>query len=171
MGMSLLPNIIKQGMTLISETTLSGATTTISNIPQNYNNLYAQIVAPQCASAGLFRIAPNNSTTACLGAGTTYNRTTAAVASMNFTYINSNISNIKASNVEARFALTIDRYTDTTNYKTWQFSGGFINSTDIWHAITFGGIMTPGTGGITSLVFSNSAGNLTGGTVYLYGVN
>lgn len=157
------------GMTLLSTTTLSGATTTISSIDQTYNDLYISVSAPQCASAGLFRIAPNGTTTMALGAGVSYDRSTAAAIGNNFSYISSNVSNIKANDTQAAFTCYLPRYVTGGNSRTYSFYGGFLNSGDTWYAVQHSGILTAGAA-ITSLVFSNSAGNLTGGTVYLYGV-
>jgi hypothetical protein len=157
------------GMTLLSTTTLSGATTTISSISQAYNDLYVYISAPTCASPGIFRIAPNGSTGISMSTGVTYDRTTASTYGNNFGYISSAVSNIKANNTEAAFTFIIPRYSFGSTYKNFQFYGGFINSSDIWYAVQHSGIMTA-SANISSLVFSNSGGNLTGGTVYLYGV-
>jgi len=157
------------GMTLLSTTTLSGATTTISSISQAYNDLYVYISAPTCASTGIFRIAPNGSTGISMSTGVTYDRTTASTYGNNFGYISSAVSGIKANNTEAAFTCIIPRYSFGSTYKNFQFYGGFINSGDIWYAVQHSGIMTA-SANISSLVFSNSGGNLTGGTVYLYGV-
>ena len=50
-------------MTLLSTTSLTGATTTISSIDQTYSNLYAIISSVTNATGnGAFRVAPNNQT-------------------------------------------------------------------------------------------------------------
>jgi hypothetical protein len=157
------------GMTLLSTTTLSGATTTISSIDQTYNDLYVYVSAPTCASAGLFRIAPNGSASVSIGAGVTYDRTTATAYGNNFGYISSAVSTVKANDTQAAFTCVFPRYNAGSNYRNYSFYGGFINASDVWYAVQHSGTMTLGAA-ISSLVFSNSAGNLTGGTVYLYGV-
>jgi hypothetical protein len=157
------------GMTLLSTTTLSGATTTISSIDQTYNDLYVYVSAPTCASNGLFRIAPNGSASVSIGAGVTYDRSTATTYGNNFGYISSAVSSVKGNDTQAAFTCVFPRYNAGSNYRNYSFYGGFINPSDIWYAVQHSGLMTLGAA-ISSLVFSNSAGNLTGGTVYLYGV-
>jgi len=157
------------GMTLLSTTTLSGATTTISSIDQGYIDLYCVITQAQCASAGSFRIAPNGTTTAVFGAGTSYDRTTASTLGVNFTYATQGVSTIKASDSQNGFSFRIDKYSTNYTKKNMLFYGSFLNPSDVWYAVSYGGHVSDGSQ-ITSLVFSNSAGNLTGGTVYLYGV-
>jgi hypothetical protein len=155
------------GMTLLSTTTLSGATTTVSSISGAYNNL--QIVMYGMTNAtggGKLRIAPNGSTTISSQinlANTTGIQTVldsyilpyGAVSSATNTESNQIvfINIIAYSNTSfAKPFETYGRVNDTTGYPI--FSNGYINTTSA----------------ITSLVFSNDGGSWTAGTVLIYGV-
>jgi len=153
------------GMTLLSTTTLSGATTTISSISGAYKQLVAYIELPQNATAdGNFRIAPNGDTNLSYLVGVKISTT---VYDVNGGYITTaSTSNRSTTNFSA--TLVIDNYTTTATLKPVQYYG--------WYAPTSGSgqFMSSGVyasaSAVTSLVFSNSGGNLSSGTVYLYGV-
>jgi len=157
------------GMTLLSTTTLSGASTTISSIDQTYVDLYVVINQATCGTGGSLQIAPNGSTTPCLAAGTSYDRSTATTLGVNFNYVSQGVSSIKANDGQNGFTLRIDKYSTNYTKKNMLFYGTFLNPSDVWYAVSYGGHVSTGAQ-ITSLVFSNSAGNWTGGTVYVYGV-
>ena len=157
------------GMTLLSTTTLSGASTTISPIDQTYVDLYIRVDAMQCATAGSIRIAPNGTTTAALMTGSSFDRATVTGRGLNFTYVTQGTGDLKANSTENGFLLYINGYSTNATKKTALWYGTFINPSDVWHAVSYGGHISDGSQ-ISSLVFSNSGGNLTGGTVYVYGV-
>ena len=153
------------GMTLLSTTTLSGATTTISSISGAYKQLVAYIELPQNATAdGQFRIAPNGDTNLAYLVGV---KIATTVYDVNGGYITTaSTSNRSTTNFST--TLVIDNYTTTATLKPVQYYG--------WYAPTSGSgqFMSSGVyasaSAVTSLVFSNSGGNLSSGTVYLYGV-
>ena len=156
-------------LTLLSTTSLTGATTTISSIDQTYVNLFAIISSVTNATGnGAFRIAPNNQTTvtsqSMIIGGNIYNRAD------NYLLLSDPFNEILGSgNNENIFTFTINDYTSASKYKTVEILFGY-NDTGNNHrgGVTSGYIRT--TSAITSLVFSNSAGNLSTGTVLLYGV-
>ena len=161
------------GMTLLSTTSLTGATTTISSISGSYNTLIAIIFGVTNATGnGLFRCAPNGSTT-ITNSISVQDASAASWGSNGGSYVRLSTSGGEAidrtSNVNA-FRFQIDNYASTTAIKTFQVVGTFnmINSTNDAGYHSFGGINT--TSAITSLVFSNDQGNLSTGTVLLYGV-
>jgi hypothetical protein len=158
------------GLTLLSTTTLSGATVTLSSISQDYVSLYAVIEGVTNATAdGLFQINLNNGDQqqqiSIVG-----NNNTVTTAADYLGKINSKV-NLARSNGENSFVLRVDNYTSTTNPKAWQFYGGYINTSSAFGTINAAGgaVRTP-YAAITSIVFSNSGGNLSAGTVRLYGV-
>ena len=157
------------GMTLLSTTTLSGASTTISSINQTYNNLFMVITGVTNAGGnGQFRLAPNNSTTITQSVALSRNGTidTRSDSYMYFTQPGFNSFGISTSN---SWGFTIANYASTTTFKPINSYGGYIDLNANPNAVTrFGFIQT--TSAITSLVFDNDTGNLTGGTVLLYGV-
>jgi hypothetical protein len=155
------------GMTLLSTTTLSGASTTISSISGSYKSLVAYIYGVNMASNGTLGIAPNNSSS--VNAITNYAENGSAYA---IATNNGNIStpgSMVQNNVNNAFTLQIDNYANSTNYKPFQFYGLYKWSS--WTtAMMQGGAFQSNTA-ITSLDFYNSGGNFTTGTVLLYGVN
>ena len=155
------------GMTLISTTTLSGASTTISSIPQTFTNLEIIVQNVNCSSNSYVQIAPNNVTNLVNSMGVVRsNATNAYTAYPNSqfitydTYAAGNTSNIQQ--------IELKNYASSTAFKP------FVVSAFLTYA---GGASTEITGGafrsntaVTSLVFSTSAGTFSGGTVLLYGV-
>jgi hypothetical protein len=157
-------------MTLLSTTTLSGATVTISSISQSYKTLYAIITGvTNAGSTGLFRCAPNGST----------NITSSLINYPSTTWENDINSYLRFtgdstngslfSNANNSYALYIHNYTSTTAYKPFSVNGGYNNPGNQRATLTTGHIQT--NTAISSLVFSNAGGNLSTGTVLLYGVN
>jgi hypothetical protein len=158
------------GMTLLSTTTLSGATTTISSISQDYVQLFMTIEGVTNATAdGTFRISPNGvdttQTITIMG-----NNNTVTTSADYQGKINSGIALARA-NAGNSFACTINNYTSTTGKKSFEFYGGYINTSSAFGTVSQTGdcIASP-FAAITSLVFSNAGGNLSTGTVKLYGV-
>ena len=161
------------GMTLLSTTTLSGATTTISGISGSYTSLVAYIFGVTNATAtGTFRIAANGVTTgaywrAVISTGSFYNQE-GTNTYINLFGGNNQGRSVFNDNINA-YVLQIDNYASTTALKPISASGLYeAPSVGYVGAGLSGGIKT--TSAITSLVFSNSGGDLSTGTVLLYGV-
>jgi hypothetical protein len=156
------------GMTLLSTTSLSGATVTISGISGAYTHLYAYVFGLTNATAsGSFRVAPNGSTTITTNFRTD---TTASVATSrdNYLLVSAGQTFLNSNSVNT-FSFTINNYSGTSGIKPFISFGSAVNtSNDAFATMSMGGINT--TSAITSLVFSNTAGNLSTGTVLLYGV-
>jgi hypothetical protein len=159
------------GMTLLSTTTLSGATTTISSIDQTYTNLFAIITSMTNNTAdGAFRVAINGTTNSHDGVVSRFEQGGSATISgfaNNYIITPSNLARANSTNT---FVLLLPGYSNTANavWKTFNMFGRYTSSTAST-PISISG-MYGDTAAITSLVFSNSGGNLAGGTVLLYGV-
>jgi len=159
------------GMTLLSTTSLSGATTTISSISQSYNSLFGIITGVTNATAnGYFRMAPNGSgtTTHLVNIG---NPGGVQVITNDFNFtsnVGGNQLPTRTSNANA-YCFTIYNYTSTTNYKLVDFNSLYESVYAAQYQINGGGGIGTNSA-ISSLVFSNSGGNLSTGTVLLYGV-
>jgi hypothetical protein len=163
------------GMTLLSTTTLSGATVTISSISQSYKQLVAVIFGVTNATAnGNFRIAPNGVTNKCAGvaligdggagsATTRYDR-------QDYFRLSGGSTTTLRTDANNCWVLNIDNYTSTTSRKAFNAYGTYIQSASTEGSINVSGGYDENTA-ISSLVFSNSGGNLSTGTVLLYGVN
>ena len=155
------------GMTLLSTTTLSGATTTISSINQTYNSLLMIISGVTNATAnGNFRCAPN-ATTNITSNFSSSTSTSVTQNSDSYMFLNTNTTLVRTLTTNS-WAVQIFNYSSTTAHKPFSIDGGFIDSGNGQAFFASGQIQT--NSGITSLVFSNSGGNLSTGTVLLYGV-
>jgi hypothetical protein len=150
-----------KGWTLISTTSLSGASVTLSSIPQTYQSLKLVVTAVTNATAdGRFQLRPNNTTT-CFLAGQENTTNYSIVGTVFQTQ-----ANLLRTGTDNLFVFNFDKYTDTHNEKSMT-GNYFYVSPDI--AGFFGGMYYGGSG-ISSLVLSNTGGNLNGGTALLYGV-
>lgn len=157
------------GMTLISTTSLTGASTTIGSIPGTYNSLFLLIYGVTNATADSYFICkPNNS-----ASGNVYqDGVSGAVESIyGNAYFNLGGTGFAISRTSADncFGLNIDNYASSTNYKVVQGSAVFVASGATKKAFSWGGGWADNTA-ITSLVLSNLGGNLSTGTALLYGV-
>jgi hypothetical protein len=160
------------GMTLLSTTTLSGASTTISSIDQSYVNLVVFVFGVTNATDnGRFKCLPNNVsniTTQVINDGDTnmitmYNQ---------FIWLTSPSYNALRTNANNFRTMTISNYASTTARKGLSINGGYFHSGDNTsrpHLVS-GYIET--NSAITSLVFSvtDTGGNMSTGTVLVYGV-
>jgi hypothetical protein len=154
------------GMTLLSTTTLSGASTTISSISQSYVQLYVQIYGMTNASAnGKFTIKINGNNNAVYG-NQIQDGTLTAISGGNIVSAGTTIDRTSSDNA---YTLIIDGYTRTSpNLTPISFYGtAYVPSfqgTNVTGAVyNFGGA-------ISSIVFSNTGGNFSTGTVLVYGV-
>ena len=160
-------NPVGGGMTLLSTTTLSGASTTISSIDQTYVQLYGVITGVTNATAdGQFRIGPNGSTS-----GNYYNGVRldglgiGAVAGSN-AYWDLSMNNYPSrTNANNSANFLISNYASSTSYKNMTWSLCY-NTEDV----NFGSNAYFSNTAITSLTFTNSGGSFSTGTVLLYGV-
>ena len=156
------------GMTLLSTTSLSGATTTISSISQSYTSLYGVIYGVTNATAnGNFRMLPNNSANSNV-IYADYNNGTNEVGFDGSYVMFTPIANTRTSTANS-WSFRIDNYTSSTNYKPINYFGSYLDTNARVNPITGGG-QFPSNTAITSLVFANTGGNLSTGTVLLYGV-
>ena len=158
---------VGNSLTLLSTTTLSGATTTISAIDQTYNQIYGTISGVTNATAdGDFRCYVNNAATGNYYVGSRLDSgTAAAVAGANDSWRLSANTNLGRTNANNFFSFYMNNYASTTSYKNINWSGSW-NGDDLFIG-TYGHMSNTA---ITSLVFLNSGGNLSTGTVTLYGV-
>ena len=155
------------GMTLLSTTSLSGATTTISSINQTYNSLFMIVSGVTNATGnGNFRCAPNATTNITSNFST---GTNTSVVSNGDSYMFFNTSQTLSRTLTTNsWAVQIFNYSSTTAYKPFSINGGAIDAGNGQAFFASGQIQT--NSAISSLVFSNSGGNLSTGTVLLYGV-
>ena len=155
-------------LTLISTTTLSGASTTLSSIPQTYKNLYMLIyqitgntnnrtvrVRPNSSNSGYYTGVYSGTTTNVLGGA--IDLTAGQV--------------ILRTDAENIWAFTLNNYTSATREKPFTYYGRYTNSASDAQPITLSGYLDL-TDAVTSIVFDRlGTDTFAGGTVELYGVN
>jgi hypothetical protein len=156
------------GMTLISTTTLSGASVTLSSIPSGYINLVLTVKkATNSTADGYFAIEPN-----ALGA-TGYNWTSAVV---NGSVYSDTSTRVRTPLVQGRTndanAITTTFYNHEQNdWTAWSMVGGYlVAAVSDYRGLNNAGYSYVPTSAITSLKILNTGGNWAGGTAYLYGV-
>ncbi len=153
------------GMTLLSTTTLSGASTTISSISQSYNILYGVVYGVTNATAnGVFSINPNG------GLNGSYSGvSTGTATSNNGDFRITQTNNPLRTDANNAFTFQIDNYTSAANYKPFHWYGVYLDTASVTSSVIGGGGYRSNTA-ITSIVFTNYGGNFSTGTVLLYGV-
>jgi hypothetical protein len=161
-----------QGMTLLSTTTLSGASTVVSSISQAYKNLYVIGYGfTNSTATGDLQIKINQGNGQYMNgyAGATANPPS-LINPQDFIRTNATQKNPAYTNADNMFILTMYNYAQSAfaNHPfqfnaTFDYIGGIssYNLTGTYFAFA----------AISSILFSNTGGNWAGGTVKIYGVN
>jgi len=157
------------GMTLISTTTLTGASVTISSIPATYVNLF--LVFRQflpATDSGKLNMRLNADSASRYRVITS----TGDTASGTFNGTEMQISN-SVDNATTQFSGTV-LLADYANTTTWKVADIFSTGNDPTTTTSLGARWTKHvynqTGAISSIQFLADTGNMTSGTVLLYGV-
>ena len=159
-------------MTLLSTTTLTGASTTISSISGSYKNLYVEVqnFIPSTGNETV-RLRVNGdsgSNYVAIGMGgggdigNTYSTSTIFAADPRTTGTASNNTGF----------INFPDYANATNFKQWNNWAFFAQSNAGYWGTTVYGCYYKGTiAAISSLTFLVNSGTFTSGTVKVYGVN
>jgi hypothetical protein len=161
------------GMTLLSTTSLSGASVTVSSISQSYVQLFILITGMTNATAdGTFEFHPNGANNLVTGSYTfNYNNATNSGASaVNADTLRTHNVSVDRTDSNNAFALWIDNYTSTSVMKPvrtvyqWETNSanpkaGVGHNAGIWTASA-----------IDSVKVLNTGGNFSTGTMLIYGV-
>ena len=157
------------GITLLSTTTLSGASTTISSINQTYQSLYVLIDGvTNSTNDADFNCLPNNVNNLSTWAGVD----SGSVMAGNSTYIQLTGTNTEYKRSDANNVWTIrfDNYASTTSFKPFMANSMFIEpSYSTARASFLAGTFRSNTA-ISSLVFDVEGETFLTGTVKIYGV-
>ena len=153
------------GMTLLSTTTLTGASVTISSIPATYNKLEIYIVNFIPATDGSrLQIRMNADATA--------NRHATSTGAFSTTFFDF-FENQDNAVSQSLWHLTLPNYANTTTWKMCT-NYGFSNNSTTPTSVSLTGMGPTGvynqTTAISSLQFFSNSGNMTSGSVLLYGV-
>ena len=162
------------GMTLLSTTTLSGASTTISGISGAYTDLLIVAYGITSSSAGgQITVAPNSGGTSCLWVGqdsngTTVTNSTSSALPYYLTGFAFGINNTNGSN---GFSMLINNYSSTAiRWKPFTATGAFQNTVPTMCTSNAGGAVDVGASTAVSSLLFDVNNNFNAGTVLLYGV-
>lgn len=155
------------GMTLLSTTTLSGASTTVTISDFSYNYLKIFAYNATWSGSGNLAIKPNNSTTICASSFTYWTSGTSGSGGTKGSYMQLGLNTNNGTNSAV---VDIYNYASTGTYKPFIVTSGSLDSSSEGQAwLNQGAIITNSQ--ISSLVFiQNSSVNMSGGTVLVYGV-
>jgi len=162
-------------MTLLSTTTLSGTSTLISSVNQNYNHLYIIIKNINVSSGtnAYVRIEPNSTTNAVSFSNQiATGGTISTQGDGTFPGIPLMASEYAPSNTNNAWALEIYNYAATDSYKPFNLAGTFVvNSTNATQTLNSSGAYRSNTEITEFRVYSGNASvSFNGGTVLIYGV-
>jgi len=141
------------GMTLLSTTSLTGASTTISSISQAYTDLYVLMINATTSLSSVIRFDPNSVTGQ--GGFTTFNGSTVGTTS--------EVSTNGSGTTARGSVLKISAYAGT------DWNPAQIYGSDNATAVSAQGMIRYGTP-ITSIRVATTAGTFSAGTVKIYGV-
>jgi len=164
------------GMTLLSTTTLSGATTTISSISGSYTNLH--IVLSDVAASGTFglRFYTNSASGNCYGrvvqvpnsSGTVSTLNSLSMGGINNFSLTANTDNAAADVFDG--TIEINHYASTSG-KRKKINTNFLSFQNGYYTANLGSyVYYSSTTAISSLTFEPNTGTFSGGTVLVYGV-
>jgi len=151
------------GETLISTTSMTGASTVLSSIPSTYNSLRLVVTGFTNATAdGTFRLNWNGSANfyySGVNNGTAF--------SVNDYYLSPNTTSLRTASNNV-LAFTFPNYATASAYRAVNMYG-FNSSSATLGSLVVGGFANSSTA-LSSITLTNSGGNWSTGTVYLYGV-
>jgi hypothetical protein len=159
------------GMTLISTTTLSGASVSLTSIPQTYNNLQLVLRNYRPSSNGIFFIRFNSDT----GSNYTWNKLR-STATSNAPTIDTTAIDISdaidaqgTSAADSSLVMDVYDYTASVDHN-FQLGANYFSAVSTTIYVNMTGVHKPSTAAaITSMQIACSAGTMSG-TALLYGV-
>jgi len=158
------------GMTLLSTTTLSGASTTISGIDQTYKDLQVVIYGTSNASSTYYPyFKPNSSTNIGTYANLINNNGSAVTQAQLNSDFAMNYALRNQTNTNNAFIITIYNYASAAILKNFISSGFQVNTSSNEESIFTQGTFDT-TSAISSLQITCSSGTYNAGTVLIYGV-
>ena len=155
------------GMTLLSTTTLSGATTTISSISGSYVNLVAYVVADRPAAAAGFYVSHNGNSANYSNWG---NQQGSNFGGTSESYLLNAFSATSTTDDNNFTQIVFPYYSATNNKKMAIMNRSFLVSASTRQNISSMGQYYNDTAALTSITFHYPGSSFSGGTVYLYGV-
>jgi|LakMenEpi03Aug12_release.lakeMendotaPanAssembly.Ray.scaffolds.fasta_scaffold479089_1 hypothetical protein len=160
------------GMTLLSNTTLSGTSVTVSSISADYTDLILFFAGlSMSGGGGQTKIqAYFNSNASIINTSGTYRQaTTSAVSGTTDSFIQFNYGDLKGNNANNAFVIRVNNYANTSYYKTLQANFGGTESGDLESSSNFGGVIKTNSA-ISTFNLINSDGRTFSGNLKIYGV-
>jgi len=158
------------GMTLLSTTTLTGASVTVSSIPSTYKELriFVQNFSPSTDAENLL-MRVNSDSGSNYASTNTISNTSLTKAAQTFFFLSAGADNgVTSSTMD----VSLPNYANTAAVKQFSSDSFVTNSTTTsnWNMQRYVGVWN-NTSAISSLTFLCGSGNLSTGTVLLYGVS
>lgn len=159
-------------LTLLSTTSLSGASTTVSSISGSYKHLFGVIYGLNLSTLSQFNIAPNSSDSLFYGVDIRNRSASVASGQISNEYIRTNGA-VTSANTNNIWTFTIYNYANTSYYKS--VSMNYFYQGDAGSgAIPQGGVVSGGlqtNSAINAIQVIPSSGSMNAGTLLIYGVN
>jgi len=159
-------------MTLLSTTSLTGASTTISGISGAYTHLYGVVYGVTNATAdGTLLLRVNGSSTAT-STSLQFSNALSYNFENEFVRLSYDSATYRPTRTSAnnQWSFMIENYANTSYYKSFYCNGAWVRNSGANYAGMSGGGGVNLTTAVTSLNFANDGGNFSTGTVLLYGV-
>ena len=158
------------GMTLISTTTLTGASVTLSSIPSTYNHLFVVLrnYCPATDAMPMYARFNGDSGASRYVTGAGFNNP-AAYGAAQFNIWRTTQTNVAANCNQLCFGFIYD-YLNTDTQKVFIGYGWGLDSDDVTHQNNAQTSLSNQKVAINSLTLLPQSGNFTSGTVLLYGV-
>lgn len=156
------------GMTLLSTTSLTGASTTVSSISTSYKDLKLVFEGVYSATDGVFMQIQLNGDTGNNYAWQNYSTADAQASGSGTT----NASYMQVSKIRNSNTIATDGFVLLSNYTKTSGTVTGISSFSYSYEHSIGGsVMFQNAAAITSVKVQMSSGNISGGTIKIYGVN
>jgi hypothetical protein len=157
------------GITLLSTTTLSGASVTVSSISQDYQTLYIVVNGITVASGtAAFRFSTNSSTNLLSDYKIDGSVAVSREFLVSYIQLDDGVQDL-GNNTNNVFVITIDNYSSTSMFKTFNIQGLYNGTSSNGRVIFgFGGIASNTE--ITSITAATSGNSYNAGTIKVYGV-
>lgn len=161
------------GMTLLSTTTLSGASTTIGSISQDYTNLYILSKGITLSTSTLFRF--NDTSLGGTGTDSMWLQWDVNNAISNSGNANDQVpmtafDNSLSTNANNVGNFIIYDYASSSTNKNCAYSTSHVQSANSRYFTVNGMAVIRQTSAISSLTFVTGSGTFSGGTIQIYGV-
>lgn len=172
--------INNESQILLSTTTLSGATTAISSISQDYKDLLIYVYGVQLSTSANLRLKFPGSDVGFAGSNQVlsyYRDAGPATGATNGAGhnaadgLNLTLQQTSGIGTDNRWIITLQNYTKAFGTPTFNFNGEYVGSDTYGYRFHGAGTVASSTSqNIDSLTFVTSAGTFSAGTVKIYGV-